>query len=196
MELVINNIKIEVEKLEDIYKNLSEYVDDESVVSEIIIDNSYYNDPDRYIEKEFSSINKIEMIVRNKKDIVYENLDMTYEYIESNKLIIEDLAKEFYLNPNDEDWSSFQGLIDSLEWIISVFTIIDEDMSLKKYIKNLDVWIKLSELIETLLLNINRINESLINQDYILIGDIILYEVLDIIKKVSKKIYIILELEG
>lgn len=105
------------------------------------------------------------------------SLKTAYQYIDSLKSGINLSVENFQNNNRKEATEIVVQLAEGLEWLINVLTLT-EDIQKEK--------IDVNKILE----NINSINEAFENEDYILISDILEYEILSILEEYQKCISI------
>lgn len=103
------------------------------------------------------------------------SLKTAYEYIDSLKGGINLAVENFQNNNRKEAIDVVIQLAEGLEWLISVLTLTKDVQKEQIDINNI-------------LENINNINEAFENEDYILISDILEYEVLPVLEEYKKSI--------
>lgn len=97
------------------------------------------------------------------------------EYIDSLKSGVNIAVQHFQNNKRKEAADIIIQLAEGFEWLINVLTLT-EDVQKEK--------IEVARILE----NINNINEAFENEDYILVSDILEYEIIPLLNEQQKSI--------
>lgn len=128
---------------------------------------------------EIGKIRKIEVIVNSSEKIVSEVLSTMHTYILNAKPEMILLAEKFYNIPNKLDWTKFMDMLEGAQWIYQTATLIKKiDFSNSNIV---EVFL-LTDLLSEELANLHN---AMTNEDNILIGDIIKYELHLIYEKIQ-----------
>ncbi|WKY48557.1 hypothetical protein Q5O24_04360 [Eubacteriaceae bacterium ES3] len=144
-----------------------------------------------YIEENFFSVRDVIVVVNHLDVLISETLNSTYEYVKNGFSLINELSESFYQKPDSRDWSLLANLFEGIEWIISVQEKIDEISNLDQLIRDYSIWNEVVFLIGQLKNNIMEINHAMENQDLVLIGDLLQYEVMPIFTEIAEKLSLI-----
>lgn len=145
-----------------------------------------------YLVKNFSDIDKIEVVIFNPKEIVSDTLVMTYEYLTSAIPLIRGLAEEFYQHPEEKTWISLNDLFEGLQWIIESLSKIDNCGDLETAISNYEIWNEYVKSVSILHELVPQLEVVILNKDYISIADLLLYEVVPVFESMLEKLIFIL----
>lgn len=178
----IDNILGEIDEIiAKAYKTLSHMVIDDFEVYEDYYD--YFLDNIRVIEK-------VEVISLTYKELIDDILISKVEYLENTPSKIEELADDFYTVPDKESWEDLNDLLGAIEWIVNTFSSIDQDPRLKDSVSSYEDWNLYAGEVFGLQEILGEFEGALENNDSILIGDILSYEILpnfeDMVKRLSK----------
>lgn len=162
----VKNIDILIQKInEDLEKNKLYF-------SHLIINGKeVYSDFEEQIMEQINTIEKIELVTKTTDEFINDLTVSLNEY--SNRAIpsIKQLTEQFYQSPTEESWGMLQDLLEGLNWVYSTIKSMG-NTKLNEYKENL---LNIANHFEVELPNLLDAIES---HDYILIGDIISYEIL------------------
>lgn len=121
--------------------------------------------------EQINTIEKIELVTKTIDEFINDLTVSLNEY--SNRAIpsIKQLTEQFYQTPTEEAWGMLQDLLEGLNWVYSTIKSIG-NTELNEYKENL---LNIANHFEVELPNLL---DAIENYDYILIGDIISYEIL------------------
>lgn len=160
-------------------KTLSHMVIDDFEVYE-----SYYD----YFLDNIRVIEKVEVISLTYKELVGDILISKIDYLENTPNKIEELANKFYKVPDRESWQSLNDLLGAMGWIINTFSSIDQDPRLKDSVSNYEYWNLYAKEVFSLQEILGEFEGALSNNDSILIGDILSYEILPKFEEMAEKL--------
>lgn len=162
----VKNIDILIQKInEDLEKNKLYF-------SHLIINGKeVYSDFEEQIMEQINTIEKIELVTKTIDEFINDLTVSLNEY--SNRAIpsIKQLTEQFYQSPTEESWGMLQDLLEGLNWVYSTIKSMG-NTELNEYKEKL---LNVANHFEVELPNLLDAIES---HDYILIGDIISYEIL------------------
>lgn len=162
----VENIDMLIQKInEDLEKNKLYF-------SHLIINGKeVYSDFEEQIMEQIKTIEKIELVTKTIDEFINDLTVSLNEY--SNRAIpsIKQLTEQFYQTPTEEAWGMLQDLLEGLNWVYSTIKSIG-NTELNEYKENL---LNIANHFEVELPNLL---DAIENYDYILIGDIISYEIL------------------
>lgn len=162
----VKNIDILIQKInEDLEKNKLYF-------SHLIINGKeVYSDFEEQIMEQINTIEKIELVTKTTDEFINDLTVSLNEY--SNRAIpsIKQLTEQFYQSPTEESWGMLQDLLEGLNWVYSTIKSMG-NTELNEYKEKL---LNVANHFEVELPNLLDAIES---HDYILIGDIISYEIL------------------
>ena len=144
----------------------------ELVFSHVTIDGiDVYENIEEYVREHFESIEHIEMKFITVDELVGGILQSTNEYVERAIPELYALSEECYQSPGTTTWGKLQQLIEGIQWLEQTAVFLE---------KNRDN--PLSSQIDTSLFSFSNevliMGEAIEGQDFILLGDIIQYEII------------------
>jgi len=166
--------KNETAALEEIFAKINQFLEDSGLVlSHLRVDDTeVYTDFYNYLKERIDEINLIEVEVRTVAAILQDALLTAEEYLGQALPEIETLAAEFYQGPSGESWERFQQLLDGVDWLNQLVTVIDQNPTKP------EEWQDYLAVVERLMNELQNLEEALENQDYVVIGDLLSYELI------------------
>lgn len=147
--------------------------DSDYVFSHFLIDGTeMYDDVEGYLQEHLNSVNEIELILRTKAEMINDIMLSAESYLTNAIPEIHQLVDEFYSNPTEESWGKFGQLIEGMQWLVQMVATID---SLEHKISN---WNDYLTNVATLEQELQTLLDAMENADYVLIADIIQYELI------------------
>jgi hypothetical protein len=188
----------ENEKIPQIMHDIEKTVSDASkVISHMIIDGrEVRNHFDEYLAEHISDIERIEVISKTYKELVYDILLSAMEYAENASGRIEILADEFYRLPDKNAWEQLGNFLGGIEWLINTFDAIDNDRNLRDIVPSYEDWNIYAKEIISLKHLLPEMEEALGSNDYVSIADILSYEIVPLFNSIKEKLSVLLEQEG
>ena len=202
MKVYIENQILEYEnqknQIDIILKKINEVIENSSkILSHMVIDNiEIYEDYYSYFLDNINVIKKVEVILHTYKELVNDILVSTWEYIQRILSKVEELANNFYKSPDNSDWKDLNDFIGGLSWIIITFTTIDQNSKLKDVVSSYEDWNLYAQEVFSLQEIFPDFEEALSNNDYILIADILSYEILPMLNQIAEKLLELIKVEG
>jgi hypothetical protein len=179
MEIKVNNQIIEIQEATDLIDYLFQAVRDvisansELSFGHLIVDGKelYINDFQQLdIDQESKTI---EIIFNNKTKLIAELVTSSNEYISNALPATEDLANEFYKSPSSRSWDQLNELFEALDWLNQMLMAFCEiSLNHQEVAK---------EVGSQLFLQLEELHKAMTNQDYVLIGDLLKYEVTELL---------------
>ncbi|CAM5414218.1 hypothetical protein [Niallia circulans] len=162
----VDNIEILIQKInEDLEKNKLYF-------SHLIINGKeVYSDFEEQIMEQINTIEKIELVTKTIDEFINDLTVSLNQYSNRAIPIIKQLTEQFYQSPTEEAWGLLQDLLEGLNWVYSTIKSMG-NTELNEYKENL---LNVANHFEVELPNLL---DAIENHDYILIGDIISYEIL------------------
>ncbi|UQZ76061.1 hypothetical protein C2I17_16705 [Niallia circulans] len=162
----VKNIDILIQKInEDLEKNKLYF-------SHLIINGKeVYSDFEEQIMEQINTIEKIELVTKTIDEFINDLTVSLNQYSNRAIPIIKQLTEQFYQSPTEEAWGLLQELLEGLNWVYSTIKSMG-NTELNEYKENL---LNVANHFEVELPNLL---DAIENHDYILIGDIISYEIL------------------
>lgn len=186
MKLTIDENIYFLEKDGEIIEKIADILTDEmektnKVIKFIEVDGlELYQDYFEFILDNLDYIENVNVKLITYKELVGETLLGTIDYLQGAAAEIEPLSEAFYTQPTREAWEEFTDLLEGINWIISVFNLIDNDKSLIETLPSYEVWNLYAKDIFTLNELIPQMNDALNSKDNTLLADLMMYEILPI----------------
>lgn len=202
MRVIINNEIVEFENIKENVEKIVESINNslterELVLSHLVIDgNNIDEEYYQYLTDNVLTIQEIIVVVRTPETIVNETLNSAYEYIANAALVIKPLTEAFYQSPKQDSWNSLANLFEGIQWIIETVNRIDDFENLKNIVIDYKIWNEYVQTIGGLSAVILELEEAMVNQDQVLIGDLLQYEVLPIFEKSEEKLRFLIPTGG
>ncbi len=160
--------------LERIFDTINEFLADTGLIfSHLKVDDTeVYADHYNYLKERIDRIELIEVEVRTVSEMLRDVLLTAEEYLEQALPEIELLAAEFYQGPSEESWARFQQLLEGVEWLNQLVTMIDQNKAKPGN------WQDYTVMVDRLRDELQNLEEALENQDYVVMGDLLNYEII------------------
>ncbi len=194
MKIYVENQTLEyenkVDQIDNILSEIDEIITKEfKTLSHMVIDNfEVYEDYYDYFLDNIRVIEKVEVISLTYKELVDDILISKIDYLENTPSKIEELANTFYKVPDKESWENLTDLLGAVGWVINTFSSIDQDPRLKDSVSNYEDWNLYAKEVFALQEILGEFEGALANNDSILIGDILSYEILPNFKDMVKRL--------
>lgn len=194
MELLFQEQSIQFDEnptAEQIIEQINLWLNDTYYFSHLVADSvDIYEDPEQYLDGDLKNINKLEVIARTAGEFTNDILLSAAAYLTGANQELEKLSESFYKNPSNETWQNFGDMLEGMQWLNQIVLSIDQ---MKEKPQNWDEFLKLAATLEVELKNME---EAVENQDFILIGDIIQYEIMPLYGELEKEIQTTIDNEG
>lgn len=160
--------------LERIFDTINEFLADTGLIfSHLKVDDTeVYADHYNYLKERIDRIELIEVEVRTVSEMLRDVLLTAEEYLEQALPEIELLAAEFYQGPSEESWARFQQLLEGVEWLNQLVAVIDQNKAKPGN------WQDYTVMVDRLRDELQNLEEALENQDYVVMGDLLNYEII------------------
>lgn len=146
--------------------------------SHLIIDGvTVYDQFEEYLIDHIDDIKIIEVETKNAKQFTNDLLLMGEDYLKGAIPEVSKLADEFYKGATQNTWEKFQQLLEGLQWLYQFIDTVNENPE-QPY-----NWEQFLEVSGNLQNELQNLNEALLNNDAILIGDLISYEILPLLER-------------
>ena len=163
---------------EDIISMVEDFITEEShIVLHIEIDKHQEENWKEIIRDKGHLIKHVSVVVQKPAILVREVLVSTGEYLERATPLIEPLAEGFYGTPEKDHWDNLIQLFEGLGWILQATETIDIRQRSVETIPQ-SQWIEYMTQVYTIKELLDDFKEALENQDAVLIGDMLSYEIL------------------
>ena len=194
MELLFQDKKVQIGQNIDvniILEKINELLNETFYLSYLIVDGiEVYEEPEFYLNEHIDEIKVIEIVGLKSKELTNEILLSTEKYIENAERHLIELAEGFYNNPNAECWNNFNEMLEGIQWLSQVINVIDK---LREKPINWDTFIQLASSLQVELKNME---DAVVAKDYVLIADIVQYEILPIYLSIRKQVEKTIDTEG
>ncbi len=188
------NFKNDPEIIEQIFDSINEEIQKEDLqFSHLIIDGAeIYNDFDSYIIENIEDIIKIEVAAFSLQEMVKESIISNEKYVKNAIPIISKLSEEFYQKPKESTWSQLTDLFEGIQWIIQSITQINSIESSSDIVSDYGVWNEYVQEMSKLNGIVSEFENAIVNNDNILIGDMLLYEIIPVFEIMVKKLELLI----
>lgn len=201
LKLIVDGNIYFLEKDEDIIEKISDILSREvekknKIIKSIIIDGiELYQNYFEYIKDNLDYIQEVIVKLITYKQLVEETLYGTVDYLDGAAIEIVPLSEEFYAEPTKESWEKFSDLLEGLNWIISVFNLIDNDKTLIEALPSYEIWNLYAKDVLTLNELIPQMNDALNANDNTLLADLMMYEILPIYNDMKEQLMSLYNIE-
>jgi len=176
---------------ENIIEKINELLSKDYYFSHFIADGiEVLESHEDYLNQSINEIERIELIAKTVKEFVNDILLSAEAYINRATPELGTLAEEFYDNPNADSWSRFSQLIEGLQWLTDMLSLIGDSNG-----KPLN-WAEFIEVSNEMKGILKNLEEALQNEDHVLIGDLIQYEIIENFKALGEEIQKSIDVEG
>ncbi|MCG3089599.1 hypothetical protein [Sporosarcina cyprini] len=149
-----------------------------------------YEKHEEYLDNHINEIKQLVIIAKTVKEFVNDILLAAEEYLERAMPELTPLSEAFYDNPTSEAWSKLDQLLAGIQWINEMLMSIGTSGELPC---NWTGYLSVSKKID---LEIENLAVSMENEDHVLVGDIILYELFPVFEQLDKEIKHTMDNEG
>lgn len=175
MKLLFEKQTIELDQqatAENIVENINKLLEKGYYFSHFIADGvEVFEDHEQFLNKHQGTIEQLELIAKTEKEFTNDILLSVENYTAQASPLLESLSNEFYNNPSGETWGQFAQLMESLQWLNGAIELIRSKV---EKVSNLEQYEEIADVIQQELKNLE---EAIRNEDFVLIGDIIQYEI-------------------
>jgi hypothetical protein len=202
MKIIIQNdlfeFSNEISEIENIFELIGKRLEDLKMqFSHLIIDDELvYENYEEYFFTNIKKIKQVEVISNSLKSLIDETLYSTYTYLKSGKSLVQDLANTFYQKPQEESWNNLSDLFGGIEWIIETQDQIDQIKGLETLILSNAVWNEYVQEVNKVISILPELETAMKQQDFVLIGDLLLYEIFPFFETGSDKLRFLIPGEG
>lgn len=194
MKIILKNKSFEVEnriaEIEPILALIQKMLDEEALtLSHLVIDGvAVYQDYHAYLSENIENVVEVVVETQSLKPLIDETLGSTFDYLSNAVALLKPLSEAFYQAPTQEAWSGLTDLFGGIEWLSDVMERIDGIDHLNEMILNYHIWNEYVQIIKSLKLILPEMEQAMVNQDHVLIGDLILYEILPVFETAVEKL--------
>ncbi|GKV64861.1 MULTISPECIES: hypothetical protein [unclassified Sporosarcina] len=193
MELIFQQQKITLDNAtaDHIIKQINNLLAKDYYLSHFIADGiEVYENHESYLNEHAREIEELEIIAKTVKGFVNDLLLSAEEYTQRAIPELAPLAEAFYDNPQPETWTTLDQLLGGLQWINEMLMTIGKSMAVPS---NWQGYLAVSDKMQE---DIQSLAEAIENEDNVLIGDIIQYELLPNFEELEKEIQLTMDNEG
>ena len=186
VELTFQEQKIEFNTTpspDEVVAKINELLKENYYFSHFLADGiEVYEDHEEYLTVNVDRIEKLEVIAKTEKGFLNDILLSTEDYLKRAKPELALLPDGFYSNPSPEVRSSFSQLMEGLQWLDEMLSVIDKSN------ERPSDWNTCMELSQSMKAEILNLSEAVDNSDNILIADIIQYEFIPIFESLETEL--------
>ena len=141
-----------------------------------------------YLSQRIGEIREILVGVKSFRRLMQETLESAAQYLERAQPEVEKLSTEFYQGPTEGTWTKVAQFLEGLQWLQETGAVID---SLQP--KGQPAGSGWTGVFQE---KIKCLEEAMVNHDYVLLGDLLQYEISPLFSSLEKEIREILKTEG
>ncbi len=161
------------------------------IFSHLTIDGTQiFTDYAQYLMQNIAEIQEIVVGTKSFRELLTETMATAQEYLIRATPEIEKLCDEFYQGPTEESWGKFAQLLEGLEWLLQVVTAVD---TYTLATENQHPYEQLNTEFQE---KTKELQEAMKNTDYVLIGDLLRYELIPMFSSLSDALEQALTTEG
>lgn len=176
MELIFKEQIVLLEDLsssEVIIMKINELVKKGEYFSHFIADGiEVYEEYEKYLETHLGKIRKLEVVLKSEKEFVNDLLLSAEEYIVHGIPELSNIAEGFYDSPLSETWARLDQLLVGLQWLDEMMMVIGESAKIPV---NWGEYLMITSVMHEIIV---KLAEAIENEDDVLIGDLIQYELI------------------
>lgn len=194
MRLIINGqieeFENNISSIKSVLTLIQQVLDQENLeLSHLVVNGiPVYRDYENYLNKQIETITEIVAETLKLKPLIEETLVSAYAYITNAVALLKPLSDAYYLSPRQDDWKQLADLFEGIGWLLDTTTRIDQIEQLYSYLLNYDIWNEYVQSMTGLNEQIKELEQAMMNRDYVLIGDLILYEILPVFETAGEKL--------
>lgn len=183
MQLWIGNTMTEFENsetgLEMLLRAIEEAVNSSGLIlSHLLVDEvAVYDDYWDYLETNLENIQKVQVELQPLSELMREILQSTTLYLERSLPALEKLAESFYSGVNTDTWQDLSNFLEGLQWLVQSIETMDGVSGLADMVADYEQWNRYSKAVRELQPIVTELDEPLQHEDYVSVGDVLLYEV-------------------
>lgn len=202
MFIHINNETIEIDyertRAEEILVIIDTILAQRGVVLGYLIINGkpIYKDFHNFFAEYAETIDNIEIVIEPLKALINDNFSTVYKYLSNAILQVNNLAEEFYRQPNENTWMKLFDLFEGIQWIIESVIKIGKIEDIENSVLDYGVWNQYVQSVGELSEMIKELEPPMVNKDHVLIGDLLIYEIIPVFQKIYGTIGLLVTTEG
>lgn len=194
MELIFQDQKIQLDNAssaDDIITKMNELLDNGYYFSHFIADGkTIFDEHEEFLKQHEGNIAVLEIYAKTVKEFVNELLLETEMYVGGALPQLRGLAEEFYDNPTADSWTKMDQLLGGLQWIDQMLMTIGKTEAVPS---NWEGYLSVSSVMQE---EIQNLAEALKNEDHVLVGDIIQYELISNFEALDEQVKQTIDNEG
>ena len=175
-------------QLEEFWKSIvSKLHSSSKYIRTVSIDGTtYIYDYERSIVQQFETIKQIDIVSLTEEELLQESLSELKEYCKKVQTACDSIGSLFYSEMSEKAWEYFSKLVEAIQWvnqsISGVMQILERTQSESALLE------ALKETLTALEQCIRQLDAALSSKEFIAAGDIIRYELGDIITALDQKL--------
>lgn len=175
----------------DIVEKINELLSEQYYFSHFIVDGTeIYEDHETYLEQHLTQLSRLEIVAKTVRQFVNDLLLSTESYIQRALPELTSLSEAFYDSPTTEAWGQLSDLLEGLQWMDAMLMAIGRSTAVPS---NWQAYLKVSSAIQE---EIRNLGEALENEDHVLIGDILQYELVPQFETLQSEVTTTIDNEG
>jgi leucyl aminopeptidase (aminopeptidase T) len=143
-----------------------------------------------YLSQNIANIKEIEVGTKSFRELLVETMSTAQEYLQRAIPEVEKLCDEFYRGPTADSWSNFAQLIEGLQWLLQVMTAVGS------YTAGTEAQHPYAQREAEFREKIEALQAAMENSDYVLIADLMQYEISPLFSSLAEQIEQVLTTEG
>ncbi len=146
-----------------------------------------YTDYALYLSQRIAEIQEIKVEVKSLRRLMVETMQSAIEYLERAQPEVEKIGNDFHQGPTEETWNKFSQLLEGLQWLLEVGTVIESFRPEQQTGARWGAEFKGK---------IELVHTAMENLDHVLLGDLLYYEISPLFSSLHGEIRKILSAEG
>lgn len=174
-----------------VIENINELIGSQYLFSHLDADGAeVYENQEQFLEQNLKDIQMLEVIAYTPSEFIASSLLDAETYLERALKGLDDLSDGFYKTPGTDDWASFSKMLEGIQWINLVIISIEH---LEEKPVN---WMEFMNISNKLENELKNLEEAIETKDFVLIADLIQYEILSMYELLMNEIKKTLASEG
>lgn len=153
--------------------NSSDLILSHLLVDEVAIYDEYWD----YLETNLENIQKVQVELQSISELMQDIMQSTAHYLQRSIPVLEKLAESFYSEVNTDTWQNLSDFLEGLQWISQSTEMMESISGLADIVEDYQQWNRYSKAVQEIQSIVTELNEPLQYEDYVSVGDILLYEV-------------------
>jgi hypothetical protein len=145
----------------------------------IVNGETLYDDFGDYLTEHFLQVEHVEIMTQTLEQLVYDTSTSTYSYLNGSVQALPQLASGFNSNPTEDTWTKLGSFFEGMAWTIQSMTLLSQ------HIENADVTSDINAQVSKLIAAASEMEIAVNNKDYVLLADILQYEVMEIYNDIA-----------